>query len=276
VTETPMSDRIVLQKLLSAPIAVELVEHGLDQVGGYVTAASAAAGLRTPTELLAAHGVDGAPQFADVVRFEQPRLTILEVPGSADRPWPTFPNGFLLGDSLARVWNMSRTRYSFGAEYWRIRSDGQQKCLSNYAGVARGWVGAREWRPPSSLVGTMARWHGGEYFADVRNDTVLLTLMTADTPAGFEQIRHGVWSATVQLSECEVFERVLTAEVDGVPVRLLRRAGGQAEALLLTDEPTAAKRLGARLVEPGGYEVVVEVTRLVNLRGVENQLAATA
>lgn len=147
-----MPERLVLQKLLTAPIAAAIVETGSDQVGGFVTAASAVAGLRTPADLLAAYGVDAIPPFVDVVRFEQPRLAGFSVPSGAERPWQTFANGFLLGDSLAQVWNLGRTRYSYGAEYWRIRSDVEQKRLSRYEGAARGWTGAQHWRPPSPLV----------------------------------------------------------------------------------------------------------------------------
>jgi hypothetical protein len=266
---------LLLQKLLNAPVAAAIVESGSDQVGGYVTAASEVVALRTPSDLLAAYGVEASPEFADVVRFEQPRLATFSAPSSDARPWQTFPSGFLLGDSLARVWNMGRTRYPYAAEYWRIRSDGEQKCLSRYAGVARGWVGARRWRPPSPLVGTMARWRGAEFFADVQPETVLLTMIGDSAPAGFEQVRPGAWSSTVGLSECEIFERVFTGALDGVPVRLLRRTGPQAEVLLLSDYPAAAERLQARLVEPGVYETTVDADRLTNLQGVENQLART-
>jgi hypothetical protein len=65
---------LVLQKLLAPPVAAAIVEKGSDQVGGFVTPASEVAGLRTPAELLAAFGMNAAPQFTDVVRFEQPRL----------------------------------------------------------------------------------------------------------------------------------------------------------------------------------------------------------
>jgi hypothetical protein len=268
-------ESLVLQKLLPASVAAAIVESGYDQVGGYVAAASEVAGLRTPAALLAAYGVDAAAEFADVVRFEQPRLAVLTAPSDAARPWQTFPNGFLLGDSLARVWSMGRTRYSYGAEYWRIRSDGEQKCLSHYAGAARGWVGARQWRPPSPIVGTMARWRGGEFFADVQAETVLLTVLADGEPTGFEQIRPGVWSATAPLSDCEIFERIFTAELDGVPVRLLRRTGARAEVLLLSDNPAVAERVGAALVEPGVYEAHVDASLLTNVQGVENQLTPT-
>jgi hypothetical protein len=271
-----VSEPLLLQKLLTAPVAAAIVEAGSDQTGGYVAAASEVAALRTPADLLAAYGIHASPEFADVARFEQPRLATFSPPSGEGRPWQTFPNGFLLGDSLARVWNMGRTRYPFGAEYWRIRSDGEQKRLSHYAGAARGWVGARQWRPPSPMVGTMARWRGTEFFADVQTETVLLTMIGDSASAGFEQVRPGAWSSTVGLSECEIFERVFSAVLDGVPVRLLRRAGPQAEVLLLSDDPAAAERLQARLVEPGVYEAVVDAGRLANVHGVENQLAPPA
>ena len=267
-----MPDRLVLQKLLTASLATAIVETCDEQVGGYVADATAAVGLRTPEQLLAAYGVEAAPPFVDVVRFEQPRLATLRAPHDAPRPWPTFPNGFLLGDSLARVWTMDRTRYSYGAEYWRIRSDGEQKRLSRYEGAARGWANAKQWRAPSAMVGTLARWRGGEFFADVVADGVVLTAITADGPAGFEQIYADVWSATVAPGETEVFERVVTARLDGIPVRVVRTSGTTAQVLLLTDDPVAAERVKGGMVEPGVYEVIVDTTRLTDMQGVENQL----
>ncbi|KUI39785.1 hypothetical protein [Mycobacterium sp. GA-2829] len=267
-----MPEPIVLQKLLNSNTATAIVENGHDQVGGYVTMASEVAGLRTPADLLGAYGVTGAPEFVDVVRFSQPRLATFSAPSGGERPWHTFANGFLAGDSLAQVWIMGRTRYPYGAEYWRIRSDGEQKRLSRYEGAARGWHRARQWRPPSTVVGTMARWRGGEFLADVMTDGVLLTLLAAEAPPGFEQIRPGAWSATVPLTECAVFERVYTAELDGIPIRLLRTTQGRAEVLLLSDDPADAERVGAHFAEPGVFELAVEAKRLANVRGVENQL----
>lgn len=261
----------MLQKLLAAPISHAIVESGLDQIGGYVTDASAVVGLRTPADLLAAYGVDAAPEFADVVRFEQPRLATFTKPSDSDRPWLDFPYGFLYGDSLTPVWRMSRARFSYGAEYWRIRSDGEQKCLSHYAGAGRGWVRAKRWRPPSPIVGTLARWQGREYFADVIAETVLLTALTENGPTGFEPVRPHAWSKTVPLSECEVFERVFTAQVDDVLVRILRRARETAEVLLLSDDPADAERVGAGRVEAGVYEAVIDANRLTDMHGVDNQ-----
>jgi hypothetical protein len=269
-------EALVLQKLLNSALASAIVQNGSDQVGGYVTAASAVAALRTPAEVLRAYGIEAAPEFVDVVRFEQPRLATFSPPTDQPRPWPTFPNGFLRGDSLAQVWTMSRTRYSYGAEYWRIRYDGEQKRLSRYEGAARGWVGAQRWHPPSPIVGTLARWRGAEFFADVLSDSVILTSLADQGPTGFELVHSQVWSATAPLSECEVFERVFTADLDGVPVRLLRNAGARVEVLLLTDDLMAAERVGAGLVESGVYEIDVSANRLTNLMGVENQLAPTS
>jgi hypothetical protein len=266
---------VVLQKLLTAGIAASIVESGADQVGGYVTTASSVAGLRTPTEILTAYGVSAALEFVDVVRFEQPVMATFYEPTDAERPWETFPTGFLLGDSLARVWTLGRTRYSYGAEYWRIRSDGAQKRLSRYEGVARGWVGARRWRRPSPLVGTLARWRGREFFADLRGDSVLLSAITDDGPAGFEEVHPGAWSVEVPTAECEVFERVYTAEADRIPVRVLSVVGHDAEVMLLSDDPDDAAVIGAGLVEPGVYELVLHRDRLSNLRGIENQLVTT-
>ena len=70
-----------------------------------------------------------------------------------------------------------------------------------------------------------------------------------------------------------MFERVFTAELDQVPVRLTRTSGTTAEVLLLTDDPVEAQRVGAGLIEPGTYEVIVDTSRLANVRGVENQLS---
>ncbi len=271
-----MPDRLILQKLLDSALAAAIVETGDDQVGGYVADAMAVANLRTPQQLLAAYGVEGAPQFVDVVRFEQPRLASLQPPDGASRPWPTFPNGFLRGDSLARVWSMSRTRYPYGSEYWRLRSDGEQKVLSRYEGVARGWLNAKQWRAPSPMIGTLARWRGNEYVADVVSGTVHLTAITTDGPTGFQPVRANVWSASVPLVETEIFERIDIAQLDDVPVRILRTSGRTAELLLLTEDPVSAQRIGAGLVEPGVYEVVVDTGRLSDVRGVEKQLAPEA
>ena len=72
-----------------------------------------------------------------------------------------------------------------------------------------------------------------------------------------------------------MFERVFTAEFVRVPVRLLRATRGPADVLLLSDDPAVATGIGAGLVEPGVYEMIVDARRLTNLQGVENQLTPT-
>lgn len=99
-----------------------------------------------------------------------------------------------------------------------------------------------------------------------------LTKITDTEVPGFEQIRPSAWSARVALTDCEIFERVFTAMLDCVPVRLLRRSGAQAHVLLLSDDPADAQRLAAGLVEPGVYEAVVVASRLVDVQGVEKEL----
>jgi hypothetical protein len=230
----------VLQKLLTAAVAAAIVETGSDQVGGYVTAASEVAALRTPADLLAAYGVDASPEFADVVRFEQPRLATFSAPSSEARPWQTFPRGFLLAihSRAYGTWDRPVT-----------------PSAPNTGGFVR-TVSRSAYRTTRALLEAGSGLGSG-------------------APAGFQQVRPGAWSSTVGWSECEIFERVYTAALDGVPVRLLRRTGPQAEVLLLSDDPAAADRLQARLVEPAVYEATVDAGRLANVQGVENQLAPT-
>lgn len=272
------SNRIVLQKLLTGGMAGAVVQDGLDEVAGTVVGAADASSLRTPAEILAAYGFDEQastePEFIDVVRFAQPVLGRLSVPSAHDtsRPWPTYPTGFLRASTLVPVWNLARTRYPVGAEYWRIRSDGEQKPLSIYAGTGRGWRGAKGWRPPARFVGTKARWQGVEYVADVDGDQVLLTLGEDDGPDGFEMVRPRIWVRAVPIDECEVFEIVATANVGETPVRVLEADGTNARVELVSDDPENADRIGATLTEPGIFEAVVPMGRLAGLQVVANEL----
>ena len=198
-------------------------------------------------------------------------------PGSSARPteersWPTYPTGFLRADAVVPVWELARTRYSYGAEYWRIRSDGEQKCLSAYQGAARGWRGAQGWRPWSPLVGPRARWRGAELVADVVGDGVLVSAAADAGPEGWEQVRPGVWTAALPLQECEIFEVVLTATWRDVPVRVLRSDGTASHLLVLSDDEEQALSVGANLVEPGVYEATAPTDELVDVQGVTNEL----
>ena len=269
-----MAERVVLQKLLHSDLAAAIVDDGFDRVGGYVTRAGDVADLRTPEALLRAYGVDQAPEYVDVVRFELPPAARLSKPSDTpERSWRAHPTGFLRGG--APVWWLGLTRFSYGAEYWRIRSDGEQKVLSAYAGAARGWRGARGWLPPSRMVGTRARWRGVEYAADVVGDGVLLT--AGPTPpegaADAEEVRPGVWAVAVPLAECEVFEAVITATARGVRVRVLDSDGGMARVQVISDDPDEASLLGGTQVDEDCYEASVPVAELSDTGGVMNELA---
>jgi hypothetical protein len=268
------AQRPVLQKLLTHGLGTAIVEDGYDHVGGVVVLASDAVELRTPDQLLRAHGFEGGQEFVDVVRFELPPLASLTNPAAPDSGRrPLYPTGFLRGDAVVPVWELSRTRYSFGAEYWRIRADGEQRVLSAYQGAARGWRGAKGWRPWSPLVGVRARWRGSELAADVVGDSVLLAMRGETGPEGWEQVRPQTWVAAVPASECELFEVVLTATWQGVPVRVLASGPAGARVLLLVDDAERAEALGADTVEPGVFEMTVSPADLADTHGVTNELA---
>jgi hypothetical protein len=271
-------ERMVLQKLLTADLGRAIVDDGYDHVGGIVVSAPDAAALNTPDLLLRAYGFDVTGlEFVDVVRFELPPLAQLVNPVAPDAErTPLYPTGFLRADVIVPVWELSRTRYSFGAEYWRIRADGEQKCLSAYQGVARGWRGAAGWRPWSPLVGPRARWRDAEMAADVVGDSVLLSVRADEGPQGWEQVRPQTWVAAVPAAECELFEVVLTATWRGVPVRILESGPSGARVLLLIDDASRAESLGATVVEPGVFEATAAVDDLLDRHGVTNELAPPA
>lgn len=269
--------RLVLQKLLTADLGRAIVEDGYDQVGRIVVSAADAATLDTPDRLLAAYGFEATGQeFVDVVRFEVPALARLERPSGDERSWPTYPTGFLRADAIVPVWELGRTRYSFGAEYWRIRADGEQRCLSAYQGAARGWRGAAGWRPWSPLVGPRARWRGAELVADPVGDSVLVSTRAEEGPAGWEEVRPQTWTASVPVRECELFEVVMQATWRSVPVRVLASGAGEARVLLLIDDVARAAELGATTIEPGVFEATVTASELTDIRGVTNELESQA
>ncbi|MEZ3162007.1 hypothetical protein AB1K54_15940 [Microbacterium sp. BWT-B31] len=269
--------RVVLQKLLQPGMAGLVRERGYDQLGGYVVDASAAVALNTPEALRAAYGIaDDASPSVDVVRFAMPRCATLSAPSGAERPWPSFPGGFLhpVDESVVPVWTLSTTRYTPGAEVWRVHADTRQEFVAVYHGAARGWSGAREWRPASRYFGTRAVWNGTEYAADVDEDTVELTSFAAPEGDGWTQHRPATWSRTVSLAECEVLELVFTALYQGVPVRVLRVADANVHLQVVGDDPDVASRLGATMIDFGVFEVGgVPGALLTENRLVANQLS---
>lgn len=107
--------RTVLQKLLHPGMSAMIRERGYSQVSGSVVRAGDAKNLRTASALQEAYGwPSGGSGHVDVVRFEVPLCATLTVPPQVERPWPSYPLGFLrpVGDEIVPVWNMTTTRYS--------------------------------------------------------------------------------------------------------------------------------------------------------------------
>jgi len=271
--------RIILQKLLVPGASSLVTERGHDQVGGFVVEASAAVELRTPDALRAAYGLaDDGATWLDVVRFVLPACATLSRPPGAERPWPSYPSGFLrpVGDIIVPVWILSTTRYSPGAEVWRIHADGRQERVSTYLGAARGWTGAREWRPSSRYYGTRAVWRDTEYAADVSGEALELTSYVQPDGEGWTQHRPATWSRTVAVTECEVYELDFRAVLQDVPVRVLEVIDGNVRVQLRTDDPEVAGGLGAAMVDFGVFEMSgVPGSLLADTRLVANQLVGT-
>lgn len=270
--------RVVLQKLLVPGTSSQVTVRGYDQVGGLVVEAASAVELRTPDAIRTAYGLadDGAP-WLDVVRFVKPACATLSRPSGVERPWPSYPSGFLrpVGESIIPVWSLSTTRYSPGAEVWRIHADGQQERVSTYLGAARGWTGAREWRPASRYYGTRADWQGTEYAADVGGDALELTSFVQPDGDGWMQHRPMTWSRVVTIAECEVYELEFRATLQEVPVRVLEVIDGNVRLQLLTDDPQVAGALNAGMVDFGVFEMSgVPGALLTGTQLVANQLVS--
>jgi hypothetical protein len=250
--------RVVLQKLLHRGLSEMILERGYDQVGGFVVEAAAAAELRTPAALRAAYGIaeDGVASV-DVVRFVTPACAALTAPPGVERPWPSYPQGFLqpVAGVIVPVWVLSTTRFSPGAEVWRIHADGTQEMLASYGGAARGWSGAREWRPASRYYGTRALWQGTEYAADVDGEDVALTSFVEPEGDGWSQQRPATWSRVVGLADGEVYELDFSASLQGVPVRVLEVIGGDVRLEVEGDDPQVAEQLGASMIDFGRFEL---------------------
>jgi len=256
--------RTVLQKLLHPGLSQLIRERGYSQVGGSVVRAGDAKNLRTADALRQAYGWPSeASGYVDVVRFEVPLCATVSVPPQVERPWPSYPLGFLrpVGDEIVPVWNMTTTRYSPGAELWRITDAGEQEILAVYRGAAHGWTALqgqqpiKEWHPSSRFFGTRAVFEEIEYASDIRDDQVDLTSYVEPASAGWSQARLGVWTKTVPLAACTVYELDFTASLGDVPVRVLEEHNGVVRAQFLTDDPEISGRLSAVMVDYGVFEV---------------------
>lgn len=271
-----------LQKLLMPALASTVAQQGFDEVVGPVVRHEDVAGL-TPGELVAMYGLDGPspfgpqPEYVDVLRFESTPVMELSTPAADDareRPWPTYPTGFLRSAMPVPVWLLARTRLPIGAQYWRVRASGEEQQLSTYAGPAYGWTGAPGYAPPR-LVGTRARWQGldlaGAYTDDQRA-VDLVHVGEGAPPEGFEPAPHAfVYHRTVAVADCEVFDLVLTATWRGAPVQVLGRSGEQARLELRDPDWPTVQALGAQPLEPGVFEVTADVAELDDVGGVTRE-----
>ncbi|WP_404442069.1 hypothetical protein LG315_06780 [Microbacterium marinum] len=267
----------VWQKLLMPGTADAMLRGGLAEFGGPVVRQADVAGLR-PADLVASYGLAGegvvfpeSPEYVDVLLFEQRPLMRFETPTDiGDRPWPTYATGFLRGPARAPVWNISRTRVPSGSALKRHHADGRIEKLSTFASPANGWVGASGYYPPLHIVGPRARWKGHELQADFlpadQPGVELVWLGDDGVPEGFEQARPMTHRRLELFTQCdEIFEVVVTGSYQGIPVRVLQRAGD--EDLLLLEHPTweQVQQLQPTPIEPGYFEMRVPSAEVENV-----------
>lgn len=273
----------LLEKLLVPAAGRRVVEDGHDAVGGPVVRAEDLSGL-TPAQRVAAYGLDGdhfpfgpEPDHVDVIRFETSPLMVLMTPSDrGERPWPTYPLGFLRNG--VPVWELDLTRVATGARFVRIDRDGGERVFSEYGGAARGWRGARGYLPPLWLVGPRARWHGLDLPASYTPDQTAVELVWIGddgVPEGFRQTRPRIHAHEVAVAECEsVFEVVVTGRWRDAPVRVLQQAGDRSLLLLTDPDVDSVNRLGAEALEPGLFQALAPRDEVTDVAGVVRSPAA--
>jgi len=280
-TESPQ----VLERVVPPWISAGILQQGYYHLGGAVARAVDVAGL-LPGELLDTWALhyDGSPfvdhpDHVDVLRFPVHPLMQLTTPApTADRPWPTYPMGFLFGETVAPVWNLERTRVPVGAELWRCTADGEA-LLATFAGPAMGWQGASGYFPPIHFVGARAKWRDLDVPAELSRDrnSVELTVVGSSGPDGFEQVRPDVWRREVPRSEVEqFFELVLACTYRDLPCRILQHTAQQSRLLLLTDDSDDARRVGAEEADIGVFEVTAPTADLADVGGTTREMAAAS
>jgi len=274
----------VWQKLLMPAVTAQLLEEGMAEFGGPVVRAGEVMQL-SPAELVRSYGLGGEglvfpsePSFVDVLRFEQKPLMRFSTPELVERPWPTYGTGFLGAPARVPVWNLARTRVPVGAEIWRLHADGGEERIAYLDSLARGWSGSRVYFPPLHLVGARARWNGLDLpaeFVPGEQSMELVWVGGEDVPEGFEAVRPRTHFRVVPMAECEeIFEVVITARWQGVPVRVLQKdAADRALVLLENPEWDVVGRIGAGAVEPGIFEATVPFAEVTDVESVANVLA---
>lgn len=272
----------LMEKLLVPAAMRRVVEDGQDTVAGPVVRAADLTGS-VAAERVAAYGLESElfpfgsdPDHVDVIRFETNPLMLLTTPtpdGSStqrERPWPTYPFGFLF--NAAPVWQLQLTRVPMGARFVRIARDGTERELSTYGGAAWGWQRARGYRPPLEIIGPRATWQGhdlpGSYTED-QESIELVWVGEAGAPEGFTPSRPRVLSRVVPLSACDsVFEVTITGRWRDAPVRILQQAGGSSRLLLLDPDLDTVNRLGATAEEPDQFYTSAPTDEVVERQGV--------
>lgn len=274
----------VMEKLL-VPAAMQLVvERGYDHLAGPVVRAADHRD-RTPAERVAAYGLDGEvypfgsnPDHVDVIRFQTNPLMQLSVPSDAgERPWPTYPLGFLR--DTTPVWDLDLTRVPMGAEFVRIGVDGSERVLSEYGGAAWGWQRAKGYFPPLHLIGPRAKWRGLDLPASYTEDQQAVELVWVGDdgiPEGFTPSRPRVHSRVVPVAECEsVFEVVLTSTWRGAAVRIVQQAGDEVLVVLLDPDLDSINRTRAQAMDVTLFQATAPRSELGEVRGVVREPLAT-
>jgi hypothetical protein len=249
----------VMDKLLVPAAMQRVVERGYDHLSGPVVRSADHQG-RTASERVAAHGLEGemfpfgpAPEHVDLIRFVTNPLMLLSTPTDVgERPWPTYPMGFLR--DATPVWDLDLTRVPTGSRFVRVAADGSETVLSEYGGAAWGWQRAKGYFPPLHVIGPRAKWGGLDLPASYTEDQQSVELVWVGddgVPEGFTPSRPRVHARTVPVAECEsVFEVVLTALWRDAPVRVLQQAGAETLLALIDPDVDTVNRLGAIALEP--------------------------
>lgn len=252
----------LMQKAVTPAVSAAILEHGYDRVSGFVLRAEDVRFATTAELLFEAHGLGfpGSPFRADA-----PSVDLLRFPTSGqlrfedavggtddasrrstggpflDRP-PFTGLGFqaVHGEVVPQFWLM-HTRVPAGTELVRVHADGTTTALARFTDVGHGWQPEGGDAVPgpalSRFVGLMARWRGEYLAADVLADGGIVVASEVEPEPvldGFTVTPGGRWSREVPRDEVtELFELVVTATWDGLPVRVVDQWTGE------DDEPVA-------------------------------------
>lgn len=159
---------------------------------------------------------------------------------------------------------LAPTRAPSGASFWRLEADGSRHVISYYDTPAFGWRNGRGPVRPASDVGLRARWRDLDVVAAFEDDPdevhlVALSSPDEDPPEGFAWTKTGVSRHTVPVGECELYERVVLAMLDGAPARVVDRHDGVATVQLERPGPRTTP------LAPDWHEARVAESELADL-----------